>query len=71
MPQLDRSIGLAIRAARLAAGMSQARLAREAGTTRRHIISIENGSNFTVAILQGITRALPALRVPGVSASPE
>jgi len=68
MSQLDRSIGAAIRAARLAAGMSQERLARKAGTTRRHIVSIESGANFTVAILVRILRALPALRVPGISA---
>ncbi len=69
MLPLDPAFGSAIRAAREAARLSQARLARSCGISLRHLVAIERGANFTVAVLVAISRALPTLPVPGAAPS--
>ena len=51
MLRLGPAVGIAIRSARKAAGLSQQRLARACGISCRHLIAIERGANFMVAIL--------------------
>jgi len=69
MQKLDSAVGITIRLARKAAGLSRATPARACGISLRHMIAIERGSNFTVAMLLAIVRELPALRVPDVAAA--
>lgn len=55
----SRSLGAALRAARVAAGLTQAQLAERSGVSRRTIISIENGhSAGEVGRILTIARAL-------------
>lgn len=69
MLRLDPAVGIAIRVARKAAGLSRAGLARACHLTIHHIAAVERGSNFSVALLLAIVRELPALRLPDVAAA--
>jgi transcriptional regulator with XRE-family HTH domain len=58
MKRLDVRLGLAIREAREERGLSQAELARRCGVSLRHLVSIEHGANFSVALLVAIATEL-------------
>lgn len=59
--QLGKQLGRIIREARERLGLSQEELARRCGMSRRHLIEIEQGRNFTVAVLASIARELPEI----------
>ena len=61
MPRIDPAFGIAIRAARHAADLSQQRLAELSRVSVRHLIAIEAGGNFSVAVLLALARELPDL----------
>ncbi|HYU25632.1 MAG TPA: helix-turn-helix domain-containing protein [Thermoanaerobaculia bacterium] len=63
MLPLDPTVGIAVRAARHEAGLSQQRLAQLAFVSVRHVVDIEAGANFTVAVLFALARELPTLRI--------
>jgi len=67
--KLDPAVGIAIRLARKAAGVSQVQLAGACGVTVRRVFAIERGSDFAVSLLFAIARELPALRLPDVAAA--
>jgi len=58
MKLLDVRLGLAIREAREERGFTQEELASRCGISLRHLISIEHGANFSVAILMVIAAEL-------------
>ncbi len=58
IPGLDKQLGRIIRDARERRSLSQEELARRCGMSRRHLIEIEQGRNFTVAVLAAIAREL-------------
>lgn len=51
-------IGDAVREARTAKGLTQARLARLAGVSRRHLAALEKGANVSINILQRVAGVL-------------
>jgi len=51
-----------IKEARLAAGLTQAALARLAGIPRKQVVAIENGANVTLNTVRRIVAQLPNLR---------
>jgi transcriptional regulator with XRE-family HTH domain len=55
---LDKNLGRVIRARRKVRGFTQEELARRCGVSRRHLIAIERGANFTVAVLIALAGAL-------------
>jgi transcriptional regulator with XRE-family HTH domain len=55
---LGKQLGRIIRNSRENHDFSQEELARRCGISRRHLIEIEQGRNFTVAVLAAITREL-------------
>ena len=55
---LGKQLGRIIRAARERHALSQEELARRCGMSRRHLIEIEQGRNFSVAVLAAIAREL-------------
>jgi len=70
MANLDPVAGIAIRVARKAAGLSQAKLARACGVSVRHIAAVErDGSGLTLDLLRRIVHELPALQPPDVAAA--
>jgi transcriptional regulator with XRE-family HTH domain len=72
MPKSLADLGKRIRAAREARGLSQERLAKLCGISRRHIADIEKGSNFGVAHLRILQSVLgDALPLPELSLLPE
>ena len=56
--QLGKQLGRIIRKAREDQHLSQEELARRCGMSRRHLIEIEQGRNFSVAVLAAIAREL-------------
>lgn len=80
MPKPLIDLGERVRAARKARGLSQVQLAELCGISRRHISSIERGSNFGVenllrlmGVLRGALRPediLPAGSTQGETAQP-
>ena len=54
MKLFDKRLGCVIRSARHRRGLTQEELARRCGISRRHVIGIERGANFTVAVLVAI-----------------
>lgn len=56
--QLGKQLGRIIRQARDHRELSQEELARRCGISRRHLIEIEQGRNFSVAVLASIAREL-------------
>lgn len=63
---LGKQLGRIIRGARERQDLSQEELARRCGISRRHLIEIEQGRNFGVAVLASIARELPEI-APAVS----
>jgi transcriptional regulator with XRE-family HTH domain len=51
-------LGETVRATRLERGLTQARLAKLAGVSRRHLAALEKGANVSVAVLQKVTSVL-------------
>ena len=51
-----------VRAARLAAGLSQAELARRAGIPRPQLRFLEDGGNVTIATIRKVAAVLPNLK---------
>lgn len=51
-------LGETIRAARTAKGLTQARLAKRAGVSRRHLAALEKGANVSVAVLNKVAAVL-------------
>lgn len=58
MKQLDVRLGRAIREEREKRGFTQEELALRCGISLRHLISIEHGANFSVALLIAIAAEL-------------
>lgn len=58
MKLLDVRLGRAIREAREERGFTQEELALRCGISLRHLVSIEHGANFSVALLISITTEL-------------
>jgi len=57
-------LGAALKALKEARGVSQARLARIAGVSRRHVSVALAGGNITISILKKLMRALRAESIP-------
>ncbi|HEY2323310.1 MAG TPA: helix-turn-helix transcriptional regulator [Thermoanaerobaculia bacterium] len=55
---MDKQLGRIIRDARERHSLSQEELARRCGMSRRHMIEIEQGRNFSVAVLAALSREL-------------
>jgi transcriptional regulator with XRE-family HTH domain len=55
---LDKAIGKTIERERRRHGLTQVRLARMCGVSRRHLAAIERGGNFSVAILLDVAQVL-------------
>ena len=51
-------LGQIIRAARIKKGLTQARLARLAGVSRRHLAALEKGANVSVLVLKKVAAVL-------------
>jgi len=51
-------LGQTIRAARIKKGLTQARLARLAGVSRRHLAALEKGANVSVLVLKKVASVL-------------
>src|ERR1043166_5058179 len=51
-------LGQIIRAARIKQGLTQARLARLAGVSRRHLAALEKGANVSVLVLNKVAAVL-------------
>ena len=51
-------LGDSVREARLKKGFTQARLAKMAGVSRRHLAALEKGANVSVSILQRVANVL-------------
>ncbi|HJQ36265.1 MAG TPA: helix-turn-helix domain-containing protein, partial [Thermoanaerobaculia bacterium] len=51
-------LGESVREARLKKGFTQARLAKMAGVSRRHLAALEKGANVSVGILQRVAAVL-------------
>src|SRR5215211_6059022 len=51
-------LGEAIKEARIRKGLTQARLAKMAGVSRRHLAALEKGANVSVGILQRVATVL-------------
>lgn len=65
MPEeLDGTLGAAVRELRLKQGFTQARLARVAGVSRRHLAALENGANVSVLVVVKIARVLGIGQLP-------
>src|SRR3954447_15825618 len=51
-------LGQTIRAARIKKGLTQAKLARLAGVSRRHLAALEKGANVSVLVLKKVASVL-------------
>ena len=51
-------LGDTVREARIKKGLTQARLAKLAGVSRRHLAALEKGANVSVNILQRVAQVL-------------
>ena len=51
-------LGDAVREARIRKGLTQARLAKLAGVSRRHLAALEKGANVSISILQRVASVL-------------
>ena len=58
MKPLDKCLGRVIRDAREMHGLTQEELAHRCGISRRHLIGIEQGGNFTVSVLVALLAEL-------------
>ena len=57
-------LGESVREARLKKGFTQARLAKMAGVSRRHLAALEKGANVSVGILQRVATVLELTEIP-------
>src|SRR5215210_8061591 len=57
-------LGETIREARIRKGLTQARLAKMAGVSRRHLAALEKGANVSVSILQRVAAVLELTEIP-------
>lgn len=57
-------LGQSVREARLKKGLTQARLAKMAGVSRRHLAALEKGANVSVGILQRVAAVLELKEIP-------
>lgn len=57
-------LGHTVREARLRKGLTQARLAKLAGVSRRHLAALEKGANVSVSILQRVAAVLELTEIP-------
>lgn len=57
-------LGESVREARLRKGFTQARLAKMAGVSRRHLAALEKGANVSVSILQRVATVLELTEIP-------
>ena len=54
-------LGEAVREARRKRGLTQAKLAKLVGVSRRHIAGIEGGANPTMAVFLAIVKVMPEM----------
>jgi transcriptional regulator with XRE-family HTH domain len=57
-------LGESVREARLKKGFTQARLAKMAGVSRRHLAALEKGANVSISILQRVAAVLELTEIP-------
>jgi len=57
-------LGDTVREARIRKGLTQARLAKLAGVSRRHLAALEKGANVSVNILQRVAAVLELTEIP-------
>jgi transcriptional regulator with XRE-family HTH domain len=57
-------LGNTVREARIRKGFTQARLAKLAGVSRRHLAALEKGANVSVNILQRVATVLELTEIP-------
>lgn len=57
-------LGQSVRDARIKKGYTQARLAKMAGVSRRHLAALEKGANVSVSILQRVAVVLELTEIP-------
>ncbi|HEX7830447.1 MAG TPA: helix-turn-helix domain-containing protein, partial [Thermoanaerobaculia bacterium] len=57
-------LGDTVREARIRKGLTQARLAKLAGVSRRHLAALEKGANVSVSILQRVAAVLELTEIP-------
>jgi HTH-type transcriptional regulator/antitoxin HipB len=57
-------LGDTVREARIRKGLTQARLAKLAGVSRRHLAALEKGANVSVGILQRVAGVLELTEIP-------
>jgi len=57
-------LGQSVREARLKKGLTQARLAKMAGVSRRHLAALEKGANVSIGILQRVAAVLELREIP-------
>lgn len=57
-------LGEAIKEARIRKGLTQDRLAKMAGVSRRHLAALEKGANVSVGILQRVAMVLELTEIP-------
>ena len=57
-------LGQSVREARLKKGLTQARLAKMAGVSRRHLAALEKGANVSIGILQRVAAVLELKEIP-------
>lgn len=57
-------LGESIKEARIRKGLTQARLAKMAGVSRRHLAALEKGANVSVGILQRVAAVLELTEIP-------
>src|ERR1700754_4564845 len=57
-------LGETVRAARIRKNLTQARLAKLAGVSRRHLAALEKGANVSVSILQRVANVLELTEIP-------
>lgn len=61
MQGLDKKLGDAIRAGRLRRNLTQKELAQRCGLSLRHLLAIERGANFSVAVLVTLANEIDEL----------
>src|SRR5689334_24398394 len=57
-------LGETVREARIRKNLTQARLAKLAGVSRRHLAALEKGANVSVNILQRVAAVLELTEIP-------
>src|SRR5205085_5429726 len=57
-------LGETVRSARIKKGLTQAKLARLAGVSRRHLAALEKGANVSVLVLKKVASVLDLTEIP-------